>query len=139
MEEWKKNYFTLVEKPCLTEIDCRELKHKFNLALSAAHQMGKLVHYWGESPQPGSTYYYQKLNHDVFGISIMPPIKLLYTYLMKELAQRIPTIRFHISHITLLAYQTLCVDCICFWIMLLALIKTVIQWLGLWKCFNKAH
>ena len=30
--------------------------------------MGKLVPYWGESPQPGSTYYYQKLNHDVFGI-----------------------------------------------------------------------
>ena len=24
--------------------------------------------YWGESPQPNSTYYYQKINHDVFGI-----------------------------------------------------------------------
>ena len=28
--------------------------------------MGKLVPYWGESPQPGNTYYFQKLNW--FGI-----------------------------------------------------------------------
>jgi len=44
------------------------LKHKFNLMVSADYQMGKLVPYRGESPQPGSTYYYQKFNHDVFGI-----------------------------------------------------------------------
>ena len=44
------------------------MKHKFNLVLSADYQMGKLVPYWGQSPQPGSTYYLQKLNHDVFGI-----------------------------------------------------------------------
>ena len=30
--------------------------------------MCKLVPYWGLSPQPGSTYYLQKLNHDIFGI-----------------------------------------------------------------------
>ena len=30
--------------------------------------MCKLVPYWGLSPQPGSTYYLQKLNHNVFGI-----------------------------------------------------------------------
>ena len=44
------------------------MKHKFNLVLAADYQMGKLVPYWGQSPQPGSTYYQQKLNHDVFGI-----------------------------------------------------------------------
>ena len=44
------------------------MKHKFNLVLSADYQMGKLVPSWGQSPQPGSTYYLQKLNHDVFGI-----------------------------------------------------------------------
>ena len=44
------------------------MKHKFNLVLAADYQMGKLVPYWGQSPQPGSTYYLQKLNHDVFGI-----------------------------------------------------------------------
>ena len=30
--------------------------------------MQKLVPYWGFSPQPGSTYYQQKLSHDIFGI-----------------------------------------------------------------------
>ena len=30
--------------------------------------MQKLVPYWGLSPQPGSTYYLQKLSHDIFGI-----------------------------------------------------------------------
>ena len=31
------------------------MKHKFNLVLAADYQMGKLVPYWGQSPQPGST------------------------------------------------------------------------------------
>ena len=30
--------------------------------------MCKLVPYWGMSAQPGSTYYLQKLNHDILGI-----------------------------------------------------------------------
>ena len=30
--------------------------------------MSKLLPYWGESPQPGSTYYLQKLTHDLFGL-----------------------------------------------------------------------
>lgn len=30
--------------------------------------MQKLVPYWGQSPQPGSTYYLQKLNHDILGM-----------------------------------------------------------------------
>ena len=30
--------------------------------------MSKLVPNWGQTPQPGSTYYLQKLSHDVFGI-----------------------------------------------------------------------
>lgn len=30
--------------------------------------MCKLVPYWGLSAQHGSTYYLQKLNHDIFGI-----------------------------------------------------------------------
>ena len=45
------------------------LKNKFNLVICADFQMCKLVPYWGISAQPGSTtYYLQKLNHDVFGI-----------------------------------------------------------------------
>ena len=30
--------------------------------------MSKLVPNWGQSPQPGSIYYLQKLSHDIFGI-----------------------------------------------------------------------
>lgn len=44
------------------------LKNTFNLVVSADYQMSKLVPYWGFSPQPGSTYYLQKLSHDIFGI-----------------------------------------------------------------------
>ncbi len=44
------------------------LKNSFNLVVSADYQMAKLVPYWGLSSQPGSTYYLQKLSHDVFGV-----------------------------------------------------------------------
>jgi len=44
------------------------MKSKFKLVLAADYQMSKLVPYWGLSPQPGSTYYLQKLTHDIYGI-----------------------------------------------------------------------
>ena len=44
------------------------LKLRFNLVLCADYQQCKLVPYWGMSDQPGSTYYLQKVNHDLFGI-----------------------------------------------------------------------
>jgi len=43
------------------EEELSTLKHCFTLLLSANFQMQKLLHYWGRSPQPGSTYYLQKL------------------------------------------------------------------------------
>ena len=48
--------------------DLETVKHNFTLVLSADYQMQKLVPYWGFSPQPGSTYYLQKLSHDILGI-----------------------------------------------------------------------
>ena len=68
--EWKE-ITTLDEKSHLSEEEAkklRSLKNKFNIVISADYQMGKLVPYWGLSAQPGSTYYLQKLNHDIFGI-----------------------------------------------------------------------
>jgi len=44
------------------------LCNSFNLVILADYQMSKLVPNWGQSPQPGSTYYLQKLSHDIFGI-----------------------------------------------------------------------
>lgn len=50
------------------EEELEVLKRSFNLVLSVDYQMSKLVPYWGLSDQPGSTYYLQKLSHDVYGI-----------------------------------------------------------------------
>ena len=64
------NGWTLLESKENKTVDeilkLETMKHKFTLALSADFQMQKLVPYWGQSPQPGSTYYFQKLSHDIF-------------------------------------------------------------------------
>lgn len=44
------------------------LKHCFTLAVSADYQQSKLIPHWGKTEQPGSTYYLQKVSHDIFGI-----------------------------------------------------------------------
>ena len=44
------------------------LQKRFDLVISANFQMQKFVPYWGLSPQLASTYYLQKLNHDILGI-----------------------------------------------------------------------
>ena len=61
----------LEEKPDKSEVEEEELeqlKSRFILVISADYQMSKLLPSWGCSPQPGSTYYLQKLSHDLFGI-----------------------------------------------------------------------
>lgn len=68
--EWKE-ISELEKKSSLTDEEAEKLavlKHKFNLVICADYQMSKLVPYWGLSPQPGSTYYLQKLSHDILGI-----------------------------------------------------------------------
>lgn len=45
------------------------LKCNFVPVVSADYQMAKLVPYWGLSPQPGSTYYLQKLSHDILVVN----------------------------------------------------------------------
>ncbi len=68
--EWNE-IVALEEKSTLSDDEKVQLAGfnvKFNLVLSADYQMQKLIPYWGRSAQPGSTYYLQKLNHDVFGI-----------------------------------------------------------------------
>lgn len=68
--EWTE-ITSLEEKPTLTDeekVKLDGLKNRFTLVLCADFQMGKLIPYWGFSAQPGSTYYLQKLNHDIFGI-----------------------------------------------------------------------
>ena len=69
-EEWDL-ISTLESKEDKTEEELSTLgtlKHGFTLTLSADYQMQKLVPYWEFSPQPGSTYYCQKLSHNIYGI-----------------------------------------------------------------------
>ena len=60
----------LEAKSCTAEEDeqLHTLRNTFTLILSADYQMNKLMPYWGRSPQPGQTYYLQKVSYDVFGI-----------------------------------------------------------------------
>ena len=44
------------------------MQHCFTLTLSADYQQSKLIPSWGRTEQPGSTYYLQKVSHDIFGI-----------------------------------------------------------------------
>ena len=69
-EKWKR-VVELEEKADLTANESEELAvlhHSFNLVIAADYQMSKLAPYWGLSPQPGSTYFLQKLSHDIFGV-----------------------------------------------------------------------
>ena len=69
-EQWKE--ITTLDSKCdrssAEDEQLEQLKHCFTLVISADYQMQKLVPYWGMSPQPGSTYYLQKLSYDLFGI-----------------------------------------------------------------------
>eukprot|EP00171_Calliarthron_tuberculosum_P023193 IDg23193t1 len=38
------------------------------VVLACDFQMGKLIPHWGQSAQPGKTYYFQKILHHIFGI-----------------------------------------------------------------------
>ena len=46
----------------------QHMKASFTLVICADYQQSKLVPFWGNSPQPGMTYYLQKMSYDVFGI-----------------------------------------------------------------------
>ena len=62
---------SLVAKTTLSTEENKELaskKHVFTLIISVDYQQSKLTPYWGSSAQPGSTYYLQKVSHDVFGL-----------------------------------------------------------------------
>lgn len=48
--------------------DLQKKQHAFSLVLSADYQQAKLIPYWGFTAQPGSTYYLQKVSHDLLGI-----------------------------------------------------------------------
>ena len=69
-QHWRK-ITKLTSQPSLITTEREELKslqHCFTLTISADYQQAKLIPSWGASEQPGSTYYLQKVSHDIFGI-----------------------------------------------------------------------
>ena len=48
--------------------DVEGAKYGFTATISADYQQSKLIPSWGKTEQPGSTYYLQKVSHDVFGV-----------------------------------------------------------------------
>ena len=69
-EIWK-NIETLMAKTLISAEEEQGLaskKRAFTLIVSADYQQSKLIPSWGNTAQPGSTYYLQKVSHDVFGL-----------------------------------------------------------------------
>ena len=68
-EQWSA-ITQLTNKDVLSRSEREDLerKHGFTLTISADYQQSKLVPSWGKTEQPGSTYYFQKVSHDIFGI-----------------------------------------------------------------------
>ena len=48
--------------------DMQCLMDKFTLVLSIDYQQAKLIPHWGETAQPGLSYYLQKVSHDILGL-----------------------------------------------------------------------
>ena len=82
-ETWTK----MLELEQMPDSDSNEellrFKEQFVLVLCADYQQSKLIPYWGSSPQPGMTYYLQKMSYDIFGIIDCRDLKG-YVYLAPE-------------------------------------------------------
>ena len=68
-QQWKK-IEQLTNQPVLSrrEKELATTKHCFTATISADFQQSKLIPSWGKTEQPGSTYYLQKVSHNLFGI-----------------------------------------------------------------------
>ena len=74
VDKCKKNWsdiMRLTSRRPLTPAERGELEtlqHCFTPTISADYQQSKLILSWGKTEQPRSTYYLQKVSHDIFGI-----------------------------------------------------------------------
>jgi hypothetical protein len=69
-QQWEK-ITQLTTKVVLSRSEKDELesaKHCYTHTISADYQQSKLIPSWGRTEQPGSTYYLQKVSHDILGI-----------------------------------------------------------------------
>ena len=92
----------LEDKSILTETECTQLstlKHTFALTLSCDYQMGKLIPFGVFSAQPGTTYYLQKLSHDIFGL-VNHPTNEASVYMFNECIGPKNTLSYITNYIT---------------------------------------
>ena len=66
VEKCTKKWSTINDLNASTRLD--QLQDSFELVLSADYQMTKLIPHWGNSDQPGISYYLRKVSHDLFEI-----------------------------------------------------------------------
>ena len=69
-QSWS-NIMQSLDRAVLTRqerLDLQEKMNDFVLVVSADYQMSKLVPHWGNSDQPGESYYLRKYKVDIFGI-----------------------------------------------------------------------
>lgn len=52
----------------VTERVILDLELLEEMDIACGYQMGKLIPHWGQTAQPGKTYFYQNISHDIFGI-----------------------------------------------------------------------
>ena len=69
-QQWNAiSQLTMINSPTRHEREeLQTARHCFTLVISADYQQSKLIPSWGRTEQPGSTYYLQKVSHDIFGI-----------------------------------------------------------------------
>lgn len=88
-QDWKR-ISEPQSKGCANEPEEDELlnlKANFNVLVDADYQQAKLIPHWGYSPQPGTTYYKQKLSNDIFGIvAHTTPSRYLFAIVWHESA-----------------------------------------------------
>ena len=65
-EQWEKiGQLTKTQVLTREQNDLDGAKHCFTATISADYQQSKLIPSWGGTEQPGSTYYLQKVSHDI--------------------------------------------------------------------------
>ena len=66
-KEWKR--IVKLSATDRTPVQDEELEGASHNFLSADYQQSKLyIPHWGRTAQPGQTYYYQKVSHDLFSV-----------------------------------------------------------------------
>ena len=92
-EQWAK-IEQLTKMQVLTRRELEDLegvKHCFTATTSVDYQQSKLIPSWGKTEQPGSTYYLQKVSHDIFGVTDHSNNSVVYTSLTNALVLKTPT------------------------------------------------